>query len=140
MAMRLIAGVVVVALISFGLYVHILDGRAESMAQMAFELSEEQKPPTLAELEKLYGGSLTFSGCSGSDCSYTVTLSNRLLAAFHVVPYTELESDLWLRDGSLLTHMLDYTAVVEHQYSVITHVQTDFCGTCQAFASAIEIC
>lgn len=134
MAVRLTAGVVVVAFMGFGLYVHILDGRAESMAQMAFELSEEQKPPTLAELENLYGGSLTASGCAGSDCSYTVTLSNRFLAALHVVPYTELKSYFWLRDGSLVTHMLDYTTVVEHHYSVIAHVQTDFCGTCQAFA------
>lgn len=137
MAVRLTAGVVAVAVagfIGFGLYVHFLNGRAESMAQMAFELSQEPKPPTLAELQKLYGRSLTVSSCAGSECSYTVTLSNRFLATFHVLPYTELKSYFRLRDGFLLTHMLDYRTVVDHHYSVAVHVQTDFCGTCQAFA------
>jgi len=128
-----LAAVLVLGGIGFGLYVHVLSSRAESMVRIAYELSEQAQPPTLGELRERYGDQLRINGCAGADCAYTVTLSNRFLAALQLVPYTELQSHFWLRDGVLSGHMLDYR-IVGHRYSVVTHVQTDFCDTCRAFA------
>ncbi len=129
-----LGAVLLLGVIGFAFYIHVLSSRAESMLRSAYELSEQSQPPTLDELQKRYGDYLKLHGCAASDCSYTVTLSNRLLAALRLVPYTELKSYLRLRDGLVITNMVDYTTLVDRQYTVVAHVQTDFCDTCQAFA------
>jgi len=66
--------------------------------------------------------------CVGSECSYTVTVSNRLLALLHIVPYTELQSYFVTRDGVVLVNMLNYTTTVNRDHRVVSHVQIDFCN------------
>lgn len=128
------AAVVVVAVFGFALYVHALRGRAEFMVRTAYQLSQQDQPPTLAQLQERYGNQLKpIDGCAGSECAYTVTLSNRFLAALGIVPYTELKSYFRLRDGVVLGNLLDYATHVGQHNSVVVHVQTDFCDTCQAF-------
>jgi hypothetical protein len=105
------------------------------MVRTAYELSEQKQTPTLAQLRERYGNRLKqVDGCAGSNCAYTVTLSNRFLAALRLALYTEIKSYFRVRDGAVLGNMLDYTTLVDHHYSVVAHVQTDFCDTCEAFA------
>ena len=128
----------IVAVVAFGslfLYAYLLNERAEAMMRTAYELSDERQIPTLAEIQERFGKRLKrLDGCPPSECSYTVVLSNRVLAALHVVPYTEIESYFWVRNGMVLENMVNYTTKVNHRYSVVSHVQIDFCKGCQHFA------
>jgi hypothetical protein len=126
--------VLIAAFLCLTAYVHILRHRAESMVRTAYELSEQQQLPTLAELRQRYGDKLKRVGCHGTDCGYTVTLSNGFLAALGIAPYTELQSSFWVRGDVVQEHMLDYLTSVGHRYNVVAHIQTDFCESCRAFA------
>jgi hypothetical protein len=92
-------------------YLHLLTKRARFIARTALELAQAKKTPTVTDIRQRFGNVLP-NGCVGSDCSYTVTVSNRLLALLHIVPYTELQSYFWTRDGVILENMLNYTTTV----------------------------
>jgi hypothetical protein len=127
---RLIVTVLVVgvAVGSFCCYSYLLKRRAGYIVQTAFELSEQKHSPTLADIRSRFGNSLkTMEGCTTSRCSYEVELSNKVIADLHLVPYTEIKSYFWVMDGVVVGNMVDYTTVVKHQYSVVSHVQIDYC-------------
>src|ERR1700747_1178741 len=111
---------------------HVLNKRAQAIVRAAYELSEKQTP-TLSDLKEHFGQDLRMEECRASDCAYRVAVSNRLLAVVHPAPYTEMESDFWVRDGGVLMNALSYRTV-NRRNSVVSHVQVDFCGDCQTFA------
>jgi hypothetical protein len=124
----------VVAFCSLFLYAYLVNERAQLMLRTVYELSEQQQIPTLADIRKRFGNQLKrLDGCTASECGYTVVLSNRPLAALHTIPYTELKSYFWVRDGLVWGTMVDYATMVNHRYTVV-HVQIDFCTGCQTFA------
>jgi hypothetical protein len=84
----------------------------------------------VADIRQRFGSRLQLDGCLGSDCSYSVTLSNRFLAALHIVPYTELQSYFQTRDGVVWANMLNYTTTVKRRHRIVSHVQIDFCKGC----------
>ena len=134
---RLLLGAVVVAAIACGSlfsYAHHLGNRARFMVQTAYELSEETQPPTLASIRERFGIRLQLQECSGSECGYKVALSNRVLAALHIVPYMEMQSYFWTRDGVVIRNMLDYTTTFRHDRRIVSHVQIDLCKECQMVA------
>ena len=125
----------VVAFCSLFLYAYLVNERAQLMLRTVYELSEQQQIPTLADIRKRFGNQLKrLDGCTASECGYTVVLSNRVLAALHTIPYTELKFVLRVRNGLVLETMVDYTTTVNHRYNVVSHVQIDFCKGCQTFA------
>ena len=124
-----------VALGSLLLFVHLLNKKADIIVRTAYELSDQKQTPTLADIRERFGKRLRqVDGCPPTQCVYTVVLSNRVLAALHFVPYTEMKSYFWVRDGVLLGTMVDYTTTVNHRYNVVSHVQIDFCNWCQMVA------
>ena len=137
MIQRLTIAVAAVGVVAFGslfLYEHLLNQRAEFMVRNVYELSEQQIP-TLVDIQERFGKQLKqLDGCTPSECGYTVVLSNRVLAALHTIPYTELKFVLRVRNGLVLETMVDYTTTVNHRYNVVSHVQIDFCKGCQTFA------
>lgn len=138
MIRRLTIAVAAFAIVSIGslyLYERLLSVRAEFMLRTAYELSEQRQAPTLADIRERYGNRLKpRDGCTASDCGYTVVLSNRVLAALHAVPYTELESYFWVRAGRVTETLLDYTARANDGHTFVSHVQIDFCEDCQSFS------
>lgn len=132
----MIVTVTLAALIACGLvfwYLHLLTKRARFIAGTAYELSQEKQTPTVADIRQRFGSGL-LDECLGSECSYTVTVSNRVLAALHIVPYTELRSYFWTRDGMILENMLNYTTTVNRRHRIVSHVQIDFCKGCAYIA------
>lgn len=127
----LIAVAVCVAIFSLYIYSQLLTKRAEALVQATYELSNRRgAPPTLAVLQSGFGGQLQqMEGCAPSQCSYEVFLSNRCLASLKIVPYTELRSQFWVRDGVINGNMLDFTTRVHDRYSIVVHAQTDFKDT-----------
>ena len=124
----LIAVAVCVASVSLYIYSRLLTKRAEALVQATYELSNHHSGPiTLAVLQSRFGGQLRpMEGCTPSQCSYDVFISNRGLASLRIVPYTELVSYFWVRDGVISGNMLDFTTRVHNRYSIVVHAQTDF--------------
>jgi hypothetical protein len=82
-------------------------------------------------LREKYADRLMLDGCSGRDCSYHLTVSNRFLSATARIPYTELNVRFDLRNGLVSLIMADYRSAFRDRTSPIVHVQTDFCtGRC----------
>jgi hypothetical protein len=81
----------------------------------------------VTDIRQRFGNGLR-GECVGSECSYTITVSNRLLAVLHIVPYTELRSYFWTRDGVVLVNMLIYMTTVGWDHRIVGHVQIDFCN------------
>lgn len=125
---------VLVALGSLFLYVRLLNERALAIVRTAYELSEEKQSPDVADIREHFGNRLRLDECRASECVYRVVVSNKILASLRIVPYTEMESHFWTRDGVVLTNMVDYTTTVNRHYRIVTHVQIDFCKDCQTFA------
>jgi hypothetical protein len=108
-------------------YLHLLTKRARFIAETAYELAQAKQTPTVTDIRQRFGNVLP-DECVGAECSYTVTVSNRLLALLHIVPYTELQSYFWTRDGVILENMLNYTTTVNRGHRIVSHVQIDFCN------------
>jgi hypothetical protein len=86
---RLIIAVTLAALIACGSvfsYLHLLTKRARFIVETTYQLSEGKQTPTVADIRQRFGSRLQLDECVGSECSYTVTVSNRVLAALHIVP------------------------------------------------------
>ena len=102
---RLTVAVTLAALIACGSvfsYLHLLTKRAHFIVGTAYELSAGKQTPTVADIRQRFGSRLQLDECLGSECSYTVTLSNRILAALHIVPYRVavlLPDQRWSRVG-----------------------------------------
>ena len=99
---------VVLAVSSFTLYGYWISERARFMLRTAQELSEQETQPTVDQIRQRFGARLQAEYCGADICSYNVTVSNRVFAALHVVPYTELRSNFWVRNGLVYENLLDY--------------------------------
>ncbi|MGA2904758.1 MAG: hypothetical protein ABSD98_13065 [Candidatus Korobacteraceae bacterium] len=120
----------VLAVLLLLVYVDWVSKRAQFALRTGRELSEQKEQPTLEELRRYYGSKLKVNGCDASGCAYTLTVSNRVLAALHLVPYTEMESYFWVRNGLVLRNMLDYMTTVDRRYNVTAHADVQFDKEC----------
>jgi len=130
---RLVITVTFAALIACGsvfTYLQLLTKRAHFIVETTYQLSEGKQAPTVADVRQRFGSRLQIDECVGSECSYAVTVSNRVLAALRIVPYTELQSYLWTKNGVVLENMLNYATTVKHRHRIVSHVQIDFCKGC----------
>ena len=130
-----VAAVGLLALCSLLLYARLLNQQAEFMLRTVYELSQQKHIPTLTNLRERFGKKLKqMDGCTVSECGYTVELSSRVLAASRMVPYSEIKSYFWVKNGLVDGTMIDYTTTINRRYSVVSHVQIDLCTGCQTFA------
>jgi hypothetical protein len=130
---RLAIAVALAAFIACGSvfwHLHLLTKRVRFIAATAYELAQAKQTPSMADIRQRFSSGLR-DECVGSECTYTVTVSNRVLAVLHIAPYTELQSYFWTRDGVLLENMLNYTTTVNRDHRVVSHVQIDFCKGCR---------
>ncbi len=128
----------VAAILAIGallLYTHRVKAAADGVLRTAYELSQQRPNPSVADLRQRFRHRLKqVSSCPPSECAYTVAVSNRILALLRLAPYTEISSRFYVRDGVMLGNMVDYTTVVDHRRSIVTHLQIDLCSDCQTFA------
>src|ERR1051326_9400355 len=79
---------VLVAICVCVLDLYLLKRRADTLVEAVYRLSLSQKPPTVGELRHRFGSALTQPNpCIAEGCGYDVFLSNRTLAALHLLPY-----------------------------------------------------
>jgi hypothetical protein len=125
----LIAAAVVASLVIFFLlYAHTIRTSADSLVRNSYLLSNyEGDSLSLATVQQQYDEKLEPTpDCTDSFCTYEVVVTNRFLAAFRLVPYTEIRSVFWVRDGEVIENMLNYMTTVDHRYNVVAHSAIQF--------------
>jgi hypothetical protein len=131
------AVLLLVAVAACALYAHLLKTRTESLINSAYELSNRPAnahglPFTIVRAR--YGKELKqLPGCTASDCGYEVVLTNRVFSFLHVLPYTELRSYFWVRNGAVIENMLDYTTAINRRSTVVAHATIQYCSDCTTF-------
>lgn len=116
------------------LYSRLLGARSEDLLRSAYEISQHRPNPTVGDLREHFRSHLKQVGwCPPTECAYTVTISNKVLAVLRLAPYTEISSYFYIRDGVVREDMVNYTTV-SHGHSIVAHVQVDICSECQGFA------
>jgi hypothetical protein len=81
------------------------------------------------ELQRKYGSKLHSNvDCTELMCQYEITVSNRELALFRRVPYTEMNVWFTVYKGSLQLAMLEYRTALRGPNSPVVHVQEGMCA------------
>src|SRR5579864_2869401 len=77
-----------------------LEHRANRLVRVCYEFSERGNPPSLEEIRNIFGSDLKQLGpCSNDGCGYEVNVTNGLLHALHLAPYTNLRTQFWEEKG-----------------------------------------
>jgi hypothetical protein len=94
------------------------------------ELGLSKNPTARFEaLQRKYGTKLRpLEGCTQRLCQYEVDLSNQSIAAFRIVPYTEMNIWFTVYEGSLQVAMLEYRTALKQRNSPVVHVQQGMCS------------
>lgn len=105
-------------------YSIVLRKKAESLIRNASIVSQHLgQTTTVGTVQAIYRGSLTQKpDCTPAYCGYEVVESNRVLAALHWAPYSELRSEIWFRDGILSASILHFTSTGNPRHSIVAHV------------------
>lgn len=131
------ATLLLVTVAACGLYAHLLKARTESLINSAYELSNRPANADglpFAIVRARYGQELkTLPDCTASKCGYEVVVTNRVFSFLHVLPYTELRSYFWVRDGAVIENMMDYTTVINRRSNVVAHAAIQYCKDCTTF-------
>jgi hypothetical protein len=126
----LLLGTILAALGSLvGVSVYRTHREADARLSDLRELAVSADPTAAFEsIRQKYGSELHPLGCDRQTCQHELSLSNRNISAFRVVPYTEL--DIWFTayEGSLVRVMVEYRTALNSSQSPVLHVQQDMCA------------
>lgn len=110
-----------------GAYSLELQRRANRLVRISYEFSERGSPPSLDEIGKAFGSDLQQLGpCSNDGCGYEVNVSNGLLHAFHLVPYTNLRTQFWEQKGIMQSNSVYFYTTPHANLSVLVK----YCTAC----------
>jgi hypothetical protein len=98
--------------------------KAESLIRDASIVSQHLgETSSVSAVQAIYKGRLTqMPDCTPAFCGYEAVESNKVLAALHWAPYSELRSDIWFRDGILSATILHFTSSANPHHSIVSHV------------------
>jgi len=132
-----------------------LEHRANGLVRVCYEFSERGKPPSLEEIRNVFGSDLQQLGpCSNDGCGYEVNVSNDLLHAFHLAPYTNLRAQFWEEKGIMQSNSVYFYTMPHGNLNVLVkycracdppnmypyeNVSTSFTGYVEIDLSASEI-
>src|SRR5581483_2576751 len=118
------------AVCASGIYLYRVKRNADSVVRIAYELTLNDRPPTIQELRQLFGSALRQNDpCTPNGCDYDLFVSNRVLAALGLIPYATLRSSFWVKNGVLDTSGLEFWSRGGAFYYVIVH----YCPHCDSF-------
>jgi hypothetical protein len=66
--------------------------------------------------------------CTFHFCTYEVEISNRAIAALHLVPYTEMKTWFTVERGQLVQGLVEYRTALKGPNSPVVHIQQGMCG------------
>jgi hypothetical protein len=91
--------IALLAVCALGIYSRELKQRADYVVRTSYELSQRDNPPTVEEVRQRFRSNLNQPNpCTSDGCGYDFVISNRVLAALHLVPYTALRSEFWAKN------------------------------------------
>lgn len=103
--------------------------RANRLILISREFSQRGKPPTLGEIRSAFGSDLQQLGpCTYDGCGYEANLSNRLLHALHLAPFTELRTQFWEEKGVMQSNSIYFYAMPHGASDVLVK----YCKACDS--------
>jgi hypothetical protein len=109
---------------------------ADRIIRSSYELFQQPQRPTLDDMRQRFGDELKqTSPCKDSECGFEVVLSNRLLARLHVARLTVLESEFWVRDGSVDENRIGLWTVRDGGRMTLAYADAKYCKACNDFSS-----
>ena len=118
------------AVCASGIYLYRVKRNADSVVRIVYELTLNDRPPTIQELRQRFGSSLRQNDpCAPDGCDYDLFVTNRLLAAIRLGPYASLRSSFWVKNGVVDTSSLEFWSRGGAFYYVIVH----YCEHCDSF-------
>jgi hypothetical protein len=122
-----------VAVCVFGVYSYQLKRNADEAVRVSYDLSQKEQP-TVQELRQRLGSALEQPDpCTTYGCGYQILLSNRVLANFHLVPYTVLRSYFWTRNGVIEENSLEFWTIGSEGSMVLSYIDLKYCERCDYF-------
>jgi hypothetical protein len=104
-----------------------LEHRANRLVRVCYEFSERGGPPSLEKIRNVFGSDLQQLGpCSNDGCGYEVNVSNGLLHAFHLVPYTHLRTQFWEEKGVMQSNSVYFYTMPHGMVDVLVK----YCWAC----------
>src|SRR5215470_5612291 len=104
-----------------------LEHRANRLVRVCYELSKRGIPPGLEEVRNVFGSDLQQLGpCSNDGCGYEVNVSNGVLHALHLAPYTNLRIQFWEVKGVMQSNSV-YFYTIPHG---IVSLLVKYCKAC----------
>src|ERR1700731_1728917 len=99
--------IALLAICTLGIYSCELKPRADYLVRTSYELSQRDNPPSVEEVRQRFGSDLKQpSPCMSDGCGYDIVISNRLLAALYLAPYTALRSEFWAKNEVMQSNNL----------------------------------
>jgi hypothetical protein len=118
---------VVVGLCFIWAYSVELEHRAHRLVRGCYELSERGIPPSLEEVRNVFGSDLQQLGpCSNDGCGYEVNVSNGVLHALHLAPYTNLRTQFWEVKGVMQSNSVYFYTIPHGMVSLLVK----YCKAC----------
>jgi len=135
-----LVGIILLAAIAFAVlwsYNLSLQATAQSLILEVEDLGRTQnRTERFDRLRRRYRQRLRPSDqCTHERCYYKITVTNRVLAALRITPYTELKAYFQIRDDNPTGTLLEYRAAFRDGVSPVVHVQDDFYGGVDFFVN-----
>jgi len=123
-------GAILTGLCTFvGVSVYRTRRQADARLSEVRELAVSANPTAAFEsLRQKYGSELLPLGCDRQTCQYELSLSNRNISAFRIVPFTELNIWFTVYQGSLAWAMVEYRSALNSPHRPVVHVQEGMCA------------
>jgi hypothetical protein len=102
----------------------LIQSRANWLIQTTSEIfATTGKTLAVSDALVLYQGRLKrMPECTATSCGYETVVSNRLLAALHWTPYSEIRTTVWVENGLVKNVDLDFTSTASHLHAIVSHV------------------
>jgi hypothetical protein len=136
MILSVLLGLLAIAVIgisAIGIYSYHLKRTADDAVKAVYEFSNRQHPPTIQEVRRRFGSALRQPDpCIAEGCGYDLLLSNRILAATHLVPYAALRSYYWTRNGIVDQSGLEFWTTARSGAAILAYVIVKYCEGCDS--------
>ena len=121
------------AVCASGIYLYLVKRNADSVVRIAYGLTLNSRPPTIQELRQSFGSALRQNDpCAPDGCDYDLFVSNRVLAAIRLIPYAEIRSSFWVKNGVVDASRVEFWTVTDRGRAFYYNI-VNYCHHCNSF-------
>lgn len=116
------------------IFLHRLNGAAERILATSYQLSTQDHPPTLRDLQRRFGNELVQPDpCIASGCKYEVIVSNLPLAQIRLLPYAALSSSFWVKDNAVEENVVQLWTRNRGGRMILAYADARYCEECDGY-------